>query len=99
MSIGIWQVILILLIVLIIFGAGKLPKVMGDVAKGVKSFKAGLKDDEEEASTEPPRVVHTATVAPSASPAAAQPSAAPVPGGSPAVDHTTTVKKDETAKT
>ena len=48
MSIGIWQVVLILLIVLIMFGAGKLPQVMGDVAKGVKSFKAGLKDDEDE---------------------------------------------------
>jgi sec-independent protein translocase protein TatA len=48
MSIGIWQVVLILLIVLILFGAGKLPKVMGDVAKGVRNFKAGMKDDEEE---------------------------------------------------
>lgn len=47
MSIGFWQVILILVIVLIIFGAGKLPKVMGDVAKGVKSFKSGMKDEEE----------------------------------------------------
>lgn len=47
MSIGIWQVVLILLIVLILFGAGKLPKVMGDVAKGVKNFKAGMKDDED----------------------------------------------------
>lgn len=45
MSIGIWQVVLILMIVLILFGAGKLPKVMGDVAKGVKSFKAGMRDD------------------------------------------------------
>ena len=44
MSIGIWQVVLILAIVLIIFGAGKLPRVMGDVAKGVKNFKSGLKD-------------------------------------------------------
>ena len=48
MSIGIWQVVLILLIVLILFGAGKLPKVMGDVAKGVRNFKAGLKDEDEE---------------------------------------------------
>ena len=47
MSIGIWQVVLILLIVLILFGAGKLPKVMGDVAKGVKNFKSGLKEDED----------------------------------------------------
>ena len=48
MSIGIWQVVLILLIVLILFGAGKLPKVMGDVAKGVKNFKSGLTDEDEE---------------------------------------------------
>jgi sec-independent protein translocase protein TatA len=89
MSIGIWQVILILLIVLIIFGAGKLPKVMGDVAKGVKSFKAGLKDDDEEVAAEPPRVVQTHT---------APPAGPTVPTGSPTVDHTTTVKKDETAK-
>ncbi|MEE8270518.1 MAG: twin-arginine translocase TatA/TatE family subunit [Alphaproteobacteria bacterium] len=47
MSIGVWQVILILVIVLIIFGAGKLPKVMGDVAKGVKNFKSGMRDDDE----------------------------------------------------
>jgi len=87
MSIGIWQVVLILLIVLIIFGAGKLPKVMGDVAKGVKSFKAGLKDEDEETPAEPPRVVHTYTPPPAA------------PAGSPTVDHTTTVKKDEAAKT
>jgi sec-independent protein translocase protein TatA len=48
MSIGIWQVVLILVIVLILFGAGKLPKVMGDVAKGVKNFKTGMRDDDED---------------------------------------------------
>jgi len=47
MSIGVWQVVLILAIVLIIFGAGKLPRVMGDVAKGVKSFKKGLNEDDD----------------------------------------------------
>jgi sec-independent protein translocase protein TatA len=47
MSIGIWQVVLVLAIVLILFGAGKLPKVMGDVAKGVKNFKTGMREDEE----------------------------------------------------
>ncbi len=52
MSIGIWQIVLILVIVLILFGAGKIPRVMGDVAKGVKSFKAGLKEEpEDEAET------------------------------------------------
>lgn len=41
---------IVLLLVLLLFGAGKLPKVMGDLAKGVKSFKAGLKDDPDSAS-------------------------------------------------
>jgi sec-independent protein translocase protein TatA len=53
MSIGVWQVVLILLIVLIIFGAGKLPAVMGDLAKGVKNFKAGIKDQDEGAAAAP----------------------------------------------
>ena len=35
----------ILVIVLIVFGAGKLPKVAGELAKGIKSFKEGLKED------------------------------------------------------
>ena len=51
MSVGPWQIILILVIVLIIFGAGKLPKVMGDIAKGVKNFKAGLRDEEDDSAT------------------------------------------------
>ena len=51
MSVGPWQIIFILVIVLIIFGAGKLPRVMGDIAKGVKNFKAGLKDEEDDSVT------------------------------------------------
>ncbi len=44
---SVWHWVIVLLIVLLLFGAGKLPKVMGDLAKGVKSFKAGLKDEDE----------------------------------------------------
>lgn len=36
---------IVLLIVLLVFGAGKLPRVMGDLAKGLKSFKAGMRED------------------------------------------------------
>ncbi|MHA1113398.1 MAG: twin-arginine translocase TatA/TatE family subunit [Alphaproteobacteria bacterium] len=53
MGIGIWQVVLILLVVVIIFGAGKLPRVMGDVAKGVRNFKSGLKDEEDDTAATP----------------------------------------------
>ena len=47
MGLSMSHIILVLVVVLIIFGAGKLPKVMGDLAKGVKSFKDGLNEDEE----------------------------------------------------
>ena len=43
--IGFGEIALILLVVLIVFGAGKLPHVMGDLGKGLKSFKEGMKDD------------------------------------------------------
>ena len=47
-SFSIWHWIVVLLVILIIFGAGKLPSVMGDVAKGIKSFKRNMNDDEGE---------------------------------------------------
>ena len=59
MSIGIWQIVLILAIVLILFGAGKLPRVMGDVAKGIKNFKTGMKEEED---TEEARAKETVSV-------------------------------------
>jgi sec-independent protein translocase protein TatA len=37
--------VVVLLIVLLVFGAGKLPSTLGDLAKGIKSFKAGLKEE------------------------------------------------------
>jgi sec-independent protein translocase protein TatA len=57
--------IVVLAIVVILFGAGKLPRVMGDFAKGIKAFKAGMREDEE--TVEPPaQVAPPATAAPSA---------------------------------
>ena len=55
MSIGPWQIILILVIVLIIFGAGKLPRVAGDLAKGIKNFKSGMNEDDKEST--PPKEI------------------------------------------
>jgi sec-independent protein translocase protein TatA len=39
--------LVVLAIILIVFGAGKLPRVMGDFAKGIKNFKAGMRDDDD----------------------------------------------------
>lgn len=51
MSIGIGELILILLIVFVLFGAGKLPQVMSDIGKGLKNLKKGLKEEEKPDST------------------------------------------------
>lgn len=47
MSLGFGEILVILLVILIVFGAGKLPKVMGDLGKGIKSFKEGMSEGEE----------------------------------------------------
>jgi sec-independent protein translocase protein TatA len=44
MSLGIWELLLILAIVFVLFGAGKLPQVMNDIGKGIKSLKNGIND-------------------------------------------------------
>ncbi len=44
MSMG--HLVLLLVIVLVVFGAGKIPQIMGDVAKGLKAFKEGVKEGE-----------------------------------------------------
>jgi sec-independent protein translocase protein TatA len=62
--------IVVLAIILILFGAGKLPRVMGDFAKGIKAFKAGMKE-EEEAETPPAQVPPPGAAASTAAPAGA----------------------------
>ncbi len=46
MGISIWQILLIVLVIVLLFGAGKLPRLMGDFAKGIKSFKTGMREGE-----------------------------------------------------
>ena len=45
-SFSIWHWMIVLVIVLLVFGRGKIPELMGDMAKGIKSFKKGMADDE-----------------------------------------------------
>ena len=58
-SFSIWHWLVVLAVVLLLFGGGgKISKIMGDMAKGVKSFKKGLKEeDEEEVADTPPPVL------------------------------------------
>jgi len=45
MSIGIWQIAIVVVLVVLLFGRGKISDLMGDVAKGIKSFKKGMSDN------------------------------------------------------
>ena len=45
-SFSIWHWLIVLVVVLLVFGRGKIPELMGDMAKGIKSFKKGMSDDE-----------------------------------------------------
>ena len=44
MSIGFWQIAIVVVLVVLLFGRNKISDLMGDVAKGIKSFKKGMKD-------------------------------------------------------
>ena len=45
MSIGTWQIAIVVILVVLLFGRGKISSLMGDVAKGIKSFKKGMASD------------------------------------------------------
>ena len=46
MTPSIWQLLIVLVIVLLLFGRGKIPQLMGDMAKGIKSFKRGMTEED-----------------------------------------------------
>ena len=45
MSMGFWQIAVVVILVVLLFGRGKISSLMGDVAKGIKSFKKGMSSD------------------------------------------------------
>ena len=46
MSLGPWQLIIIALVILVLFGRGRISEMMGDFGKGIKSFKQGMNEDD-----------------------------------------------------
>jgi len=51
MSIGFWQIAIVVVLVVLLFGRGKISSLMGDVAKGIKSFKKGMSDNSDQTSS------------------------------------------------
>ncbi|MDP6680693.1 MAG: twin-arginine translocase TatA/TatE family subunit [Pelagibacteraceae bacterium] len=52
MSIGFWQIAIVVVLVVLLFGRGKISSLMGDVAKGIKSFKKGMSDNPDQSTSE-----------------------------------------------
>ena len=59
-SLSVWHWLIVLAVVLIFFGRGKIPDLMGDVAKGIKNFKKGMSDEEAAAADQSKTVEHKA---------------------------------------
>jgi sec-independent protein translocase protein TatA len=60
-SLSIWHWILVILVVVLLFGRGKVSDLMGDVAKGIKSFKKGLAEDDTPTATTDPKPIEQQT--------------------------------------
>ena len=56
-SLSIWHWALVILVVVLLFGRGKISDLMGDVAKGIKSFKKGMADDEVQTASGEPKTL------------------------------------------
>ena len=66
MGLSFSHLLIVAIIIVLLFGRGKISELMGDVAKGIKSFKKGMADDEEEAAKERQKTIeHQARVDPS----------------------------------
>jgi sec-independent protein translocase protein TatA len=61
-GLSIWHWIVVLVIVMLLFGRGKISELMGDAAKGIKAFKKGMSEDEQAAQPADPKTInHQAT--------------------------------------
>jgi len=45
MGISVWQILVVVVLLVLLFGRGKISELMGDVAKGIKSFRKGMRED------------------------------------------------------
>ena len=53
MGLSVWQLLIIALVILVLFGRGRISEMMGDFGKGIKSFKEGMNEDSNSSSDKP----------------------------------------------
>ncbi|MCZ6524156.1 MAG: twin-arginine translocase TatA/TatE family subunit [Alphaproteobacteria bacterium] len=61
---SVWQILIVLVVVLLLFGRGKISGLMAELAQGIKGFKKGMQDDPEIAETQTDSLKSEATPAP-----------------------------------
>ena len=84
---SIWHWLVVLLVVMLLFGGGKVSGLMGDLAKGIKSFKAVMAEDDGKTKAAPPAAQAQATPPPQAGVLPAEVAAtSPTPSGGPPGD-------------
>ncbi|WP_340587131.1 twin-arginine translocase TatA/TatE family subunit [Erythrobacter alti] len=68
MGVSVWQILIVAVVVLVLFGRGRISEMMGDFGKGISSFKKGMNEDEKPSSESSPQIEAPApTPAPTAS--------------------------------
>ena len=67
MGLSAWQIGLVVLIFILLFGRGKIPALMTDLAEGIKGFKKGIKDESAESDEQPDSIGRDASKPPSPS--------------------------------
>lgn len=79
-SIGIWQIAIVAVLVVLLFGRGKISELMGDLAKGIRNFKEGMAEEDEAEGDDPAERLahdeHTVDVTPTPAPASVEDEAA-----------------------
>lgn len=79
MNIGPWQLLIVALVILVLFGRGRISEMMGDFGKGIKSFKKGMTEDSESSSVnQPPPQLQQQSTPPSGE---SEPASAPAETG------------------
>ncbi|WP_271077087.1 twin-arginine translocase TatA/TatE family subunit [Aurantiacibacter sp. MUD61] len=64
---GIWQILIVAIVVLVLFGRGRISEMMGDFGKGISSFKKGMSEETRASSEKSPQIEAPADNAPAAS--------------------------------
>ncbi|HKT84778.1 MAG TPA: twin-arginine translocase TatA/TatE family subunit [Novosphingobium sp.] len=71
-SFSIWHWMIVLVIVLVLFGRGRVSEIMGDFGKGIKSFKEGMNEEKAEKASTPPAQISSKPADTSATPSTSE---------------------------